>query len=197
MNYDNLKFFIIDIDDLPQEVRSDGNIKFCSSRVKYSVIGTTEEIYDQYVKDLNHTPISKDLAIKGSHWWGEVRVEKSAYKIVDGLTVKSKAPVSEETLVYVLELMKLIAKLNVEYEIEQTSYPIVTNGVEKRVSSNPVYCPELLQKIEECSTIREINIFYEEYLDCEMPRNQALELGLYDDEGKRIFSENRSKPSYL
>jgi len=198
MKYDHLTFFIADLDDIPEVLRSGNTLEFIFSTVKYAVIGVLPEIYDEYIKDyVFHKAITRDLAIKGKHWWGDIRVEKSAYDTVDGITVKKKVQVSEETISYVVELMKTIAKMIVEYEMSQTSYSVVVDQVEKVISSNPSYNRELLQKIEECATIRELNIIYEDYLGCEMPSHQANELGLYDEERKRIFEEYKVKPSFL
>jgi len=44
------------------------------------------------------------------------------------------------------------------------------------------------KKLKECSTIRDLNKFYEDYFGIEMPRLQANEEGLTDEDGKRTHT---------
>lgn len=46
----------------------------------------------------------------------------------------------------------------------------------------------ITKKIEQCSTIRDLNKFYEEYFGIEMPRQQASEEGLTDENGERTHT---------
>ena len=60
------------------------------------------------------------------------------------------------------------------------------------------YNSSLLTDIENSASIAQINIIYENYFGTELPRKDALDLNLYESDGKtRKFDASRDKPSFL
>jgi len=56
------------------------------------------------------------------------------------------------------------------------------------ISSLLVTQQTINKKIEQCSTIRDLNKFFEDYFGIEMPRQQASEEGLTDENGERTHT---------
>lgn len=185
MDYNNLIFFIADLKDLPPEVLTDHIFEFQDTKIKYSTLGCTQENYDKYIVGARHFLISRDVAVKGSKWWAEIRAEKKDY-IFNPETgyydTKVYISLSEDSIASVVECMKTYAKLLIEDEIV-----LGTSGFNESLSS----------VFQNASSISELNILYEDFFGIEMPYHQAVELNRVTSNGQRIFNENRTKLSFI
>ena len=74
---------------------------------------------------------------------------------------------------------------------------LVEYGISKLGDSHATYNSALLTSIDNCSTMEDINIIYEDYLGDELPRTQALALSKYDSDGYRTYNAGRITPSFL
>lgn len=182
MDYDSLKYILINLDNIPEKYRSGDNRIYKLNRaiINYSIVGIPPENY-HLVSSLRHLEISKEEAFNGYCWWGEIRSQKMGYKdfLINGRkkTEKSLISVQENDLEYAMSLMKKLAKLLIEDEIAR---------------GNPDYNRKgILELFENASDIRTLNKLYEDYIGIEMPRSQALEMKLFNENGKRIFKSNR------
>ncbi len=182
------KYFIADIDDLPMAVRSDGNVKFNHSTIKYSVLGVTQEIWDAHLKDAGYTEVTADEAIIGSQHWGKVGAKISDYQVEvgTGLILKTKVDIVETNRAYGVTLMKAVAKELVKYAISEKG------------DSDATYNTALLTSIDNCTTMASINSIWEDYLGGQLPKEQAQSENLYESDGvTRKYKSGRVKPDFI
>ena len=181
----NLIFFIHDVEDLPVEVRGH-RLMYVNNKIKYAICGVTQETIDEYMNGWTLDKISEDEAISGSSLWGEVRTHTSEWTDDgNGNSQKIKREISDEERETCVSVMKKVAKKLVEY------------GISKLGDSHATYNSALLTSIDNCSTMEDINIIYEDYLGDELPRTQALALSKYDSDGYRTYNAGRVTPSFL
>ena len=165
------KYFIADIDDLPMAVRSDGNVKFNHSTIKYSVLGVTQDIWDTHLKDSGYTEVTADEAIIGSQHWGKVGAQISDYvNLGDGMQLKEMVDILEPNRAY---------------------------GVTQKGDSDPTYNTALLTSIDNCTTMASINTIWEDYLGGQLPKEQAQSENLYESDGTRKYNAGRVKPDFI
>ncbi len=181
------KYFIADIDDLPMAVRSDGNVKFNHSTIKYSVLGVTQAIWDTYLKDEGFTEVTADEAIIGSQHWGKVGTKISDYvvEVGTGLILKHKVDIIDDNRAYGVKIMKAVAT-------ELVKFAITVKG-----DSHATYNTALLTTIADCTTMEAINIIFEDYLGGQLPKEQAQSLNKYDSDGKRTYNAGRVTPDFI
>tara|TARA_B100001996_G_scaffold220090_1_gene169187 strand:+ start:162 stop:734 length:573 start_codon:yes stop_codon:yes gene_type:complete len=181
------KYFIADVDDLPIAVRSDGNVKFNHSTIKYSVLGVTQDIWDAHLKDAGYTVVTADEAIIGSSHWGKVGAQISDYvNLGDGMQLKEKVDILEPNRAYGVILMKKVATEFVKYAITQKG------------NSDATYNTALLTSIDNCTTMESINTIWEDYLGGQLPKEQAQSEGKYENDGfTRTYNAGRVKPDFI
>lgn len=101
-----------------------------------------------------------------------MQIEEATKYILDSTTaVPLLSSLANSRNISVLELANKVIKKSTAYRNEISSLLITQQTVSK--------------KLLECSTIREVNKFYEEYFGIEMPQQQAYEEELTDETGKR------------
>jgi len=179
MNYDNLIYFFADLHDVSQEALDNKIFEFQDTKIKYSILGCTQENYDKYIVGVEHFPLDRNTAVKGSKWWAEIRAEKKDYVFnpeTGNYDTKVYVSLSEEAVASVVNCMKIFAKLLIEDEIE---------------NNTPGFNTSLIQTFDNCNSIYDLNILYEDFLGIEMPYKQAVELNRINANGQRIFNENR------
>ena len=181
----NLIFFIHDVEDLPVEVRGH-RLMYVNNKIKYAICGVTQETIDEYMNGWSLDKISENEAIKGGQLWAEVRTHTSEWTDDgNGNSQKIKREISDDERAVTISLMKKLAKKLVEY------------GITKLGDSHATYNSALLTSIDNCTTMEEINIIYEDYLGDELPSTQAKALNKYDSDGNRTYSAGRVTPSFL
>jgi len=187
MTYENLKYILIDVDDIPENYRSgEGNIiKLNRSLVKYSVVGVTYEDY-YLINNQPHVVITQQEALIGSCWWGDTRAEKKGYVtgFIDNQPKTERGIVSsnEADLSAALSLMKKVASMIIDAEISSGTFG---------------YNEDVKTLFDQATNIYDINILYEEFIGVEMPLPQAVEMNLAYENGQRIFNPNRLIASFL
>lgn len=175
---DRTIFFFARLKDLPAILLENNLFEYQSTIVSYSILGCNPTDYDKYVKNAKHTIITRDVAIKGAKWWGEIRAEKTDY-IDDpetGFKTRGKISLTDDAIACVITAMKTCASLIIDDEIALGTY-----GFDKNVK----------QLFENATSIRELNTLYEDFFSIEMPWKQAIEMNRTTSNGKRIFSETR------
>lgn len=187
MTYENLKYILINIDDIPENYRSGENniIKLSRNLVKYAVVGVTYEDYD-LISNLQHTVITQQEALIGTCWWGDTRAEKKGYVtgFIDEKPKTERGIISsnEADLSAALSVMKKVAEMIIDAEIS-----LGTFGYNENVKN----------LFSQAINIYDINILYEEFIGVEMPLPQAIEMNLVYQNGQRIFNPNRLIASFL
>lgn len=80
---------------------------------------------------------------------------------------------SESKGITVSELATRVIQKSTEYRNQISNLLVIQQTVTK--------------KLKECSTIKELNKFYEDYFGIEMPQQQAIKEGLSDENGTRTY----------
>jgi len=184
----NLHYFIADVEDLPMTLRENDNIKFCNSVKKYAIVGITSAMYYEHISGNGYEELTVNEALKYSKYATEIRTQHSVYwrNTETNETTKGYVGVTTASLNVALSTMKKVAiKMN-DYVVANTA----------NVSDTP-FAGTVLTKINEASTMGEINIVYENYFHIEMPKTQAESLNLVDENGKRIYQAERTATDYL
>tara|TARA_R100000458_G_scaffold59679_1_gene71105 strand:- start:2906 stop:3478 length:573 start_codon:yes stop_codon:yes gene_type:complete len=184
----NLHFFLADIDELPVEIRGT-RLMYVNNKIKYAICGVSDNTWKEYLnenKSFGLQELTEDEAIKGASLWAEVRTHTSEWTDDgNGNSQKIKREISDDERAVTVSLMKKLAKKLVEY------------GITKLGDSHATYNSALLTSIDNCTTMEEINIIYEDYLGDELPSTQAKALNKYDSDGNRTYSAGRVTPSFL
>lgn len=192
------KYFLADLGDLPELFRDGNNspLIFRDSKVKFSVCGCEESDYDTHIAPLKASKpiediVDEDTALTASRCWADVREKRSIYqgdsdidKYADGTSGKIKIEITDDMRAKTLTVMKQHAKLLTQFAIDE--------------GEGDPYNSTLLTDIENSGSITQINIIYENYFGTQLPRKDALDLNLYESDGKtRKFDASRDKPSFL
>ena len=183
-----LHYFIADIDDLSEELRSNNNLAFVHSIKKYSIVGVTSFIYENYIQGNSFTEISSSDALMAHKYASEVRTKHSEYvrDVETNQTTKQYVGVSSAGLEQALGVMKIIAKkLNVDY---------YENAPDQ---SDTIYGNPVLTEINNATTMGEMNIIYENYFHVDMPKTQAEALNLYGENYTRTYQPGKVSTDYL
>jgi hypothetical protein len=144
----------------------------------YSIISVTEEGEIELNKlNLSMEEISEDEAITGVKFYGISRDFRKAYSQVEGLipdegSLKTTIYHTEATKNAALGLMKKITKRRIVDEFNRRTDQTGKDGI--------------LKSVDDCETIWGMNIIREALLGVEIPKYQALEMNLCDDDGNRI-----------
>jgi hypothetical protein len=77
-----------------------------------------------------------------------------------------------------------------EITVEEMANKVVEKSTAFRneISNLLITQQTINKKIEQCSNIRELNKFFEDYFGIEMPRQQASEEGLTNENGERTHT---------
>lgn len=189
------KYFLADLGDLPELFRDGHNspLTYRNSKVKFGICACEESDYDTYITPLKASKpiediVDEDTAITASRCWGDVREKRSVYS-GDSDTdkpsaIKTKITITDDMRAKTLTVMKQHAKLLTQFAIDE--------------GEGDPYNATLLTDIENTASITQINIIYENYFGTEVPRKDAIDLNLYESDGKtRKFNASRNKPSFL
>lgn len=171
-----MKYYIARFD---KEIPSIASMQILSSTDNYTVIKIQEEHIDNFPFDsVSWEEITEFEATIATKFYGETRPYRSAYSDVEGLEPdedelakgkrKTKVYFTWEIYNATVSLMKRILKKNIQDEFD------------KRNSREGEQ--QLLNIIDNLTTIREINYKREELLGIEMAKPQLKELFLWDDE---------------
>ena len=192
------KYFLADLGDLPELFRDGHNspLTYRSGKVKFNICACEESDYDTYIAPLKASKpiediVDEDTALTASRCWGDVREKRSIYqgdsdvdKYADGTSGKIKIEITDDMRAKTLIVMKQAAKLITQFAIDE--------------GEGDPYNATLLTDIENAASITQINIIYENYFGTQLPRKDALDLNLYESDGKtRKFDASRDKPSFL
>lgn len=183
------KYFIADIDDLPDAVKQNGLLSHHDSKVKYSILGCDEPVYDEHIKDVTKkTDITEEEALVGGRCWADTRAKRSEWVAETDVdksgSVKTKIDITDEMRETTLKVMKIIAKLNVQYAIDE--------------GEGAPYDASLLTDIENSASVEQINIIYENYLGADIGAPQATTENKYESDGfTRKYDAARNQPSFL
>lgn len=147
----------------------------------YSIISLTEEALPFFPKDVYLEEISELEGTEAWKFYGSARDYRKAYSDIEGLepdedelekgSRRTKVYITPEINDATITLMKRIFKARIREEF---------NTRESREGEE-----EILSMIDSLSTIKDINIKREELLDIEMPRLQAIDMGLWDETTNR------------
>lgn len=189
------KYFLADLGDLPELFRDGHNspLTYRNSKVKFGICACEESDYDTYITPLKASKpiediVDEDTALTASRCWGDVREKRSVYS-GDSDTdkpsaIKTKITITDDMRAKTLTVMKQHAKLLTQFAIDE--------------GEGDPYNATLLTDIENTASITQINIIYENYFGTEVPRKDAIDLNLYESDGKtRKFNASRNKPSFL
>ena len=189
------KYFLADLGDLPELFRDGHNspLTYRNSKVKFVICECEEADYDTYITPLKASKpiediVDEDTALTASRCWGDVREKRSVYS-GDSDTdkpsaIKTKITITDDMRAKTLTVMKQHAKLLTQFAIDE--------------GEGDPYNATLLTDIENTASITQINIIYENYFGTEVPRKDAIDLNLYESDGKtRKFDASRNKPSFL
>ena len=189
------KYFLADLGDLPELFRDGHNspLTYRSGKVKFNICACEESDYDTYIAPLKASKpiediVDEDTALTASRCWGDVREKRSVYS-GDSDTdkpsaIKTKITITDDMRAKTLTVMKQHAKLLTQFAIDE--------------GEGDPYNATLLTDIENTASITQINIIYENYFGTEVPRKDAIDLNLYESDGKtRKFDASRNKPSFL
>ena len=170
-----MKYFIV---RFYREVPQIEGITLLTSLDSYSIISATEN-GEMELSNLNLSmeQISEDEAITGVKFYGISREYRKAYSEVEGLVPdegsrKTTVYHTDETKQITLSLMKKIAKRRIIDEF---------NRREDQTGKEDV-----LKSVDDCQSIWDMNILKESLLGVEMPRYQAIQMGMCDENGNRL-----------
>ena len=188
-----IKYFIAEAHTLPQAVKDE--LKHVDTKVKYSICGVEDTFYDATFDSAFKTANKIDdiadetTALEGGRCFADVRDKRSVWNDVtkpyeDSTPSKTKVDITTAQKAASITMMKAIAKKIVQYGIDE--------------GAGSPYDASLLTDIENSTTIDALNIIYENYLGCDLPRTQALSLNKYESDGHtRIYDAGRNSPSFL
>ncbi len=184
----NLHYFIADVGDLPEALRENDNIQFCHSVKKYAVVGVTSAMYYEHISGNGYDELTAEQALKYSKYNTEVRTQHSVYwrNTETNQTMKGYVGVTTASLNIALDVMKQVATKMNNFVASNTP----------NVSDTP-FAGTVLTKINEASTMGEINIVYENYFHIDMPKSQAESLNLINEDGNRTYQAERTATDYL
>lgn len=170
-----MKYFIIRFQREVPQIEGMTTLSWLDS---YGIFSVTEAAEESVLSlDVSMEEISEDEALTGVKFYGVSRDYRSAYSEVEGLTpdeeggYKTKVYHTDETKAVTLSLMKKISKKRV---IDEFNRREDQSGKE-----------DVLASIDAASTIWDLNILREDLLGVEIPRYQAAEMGLTDENGER------------
>ena len=87
-----------------------------------------------------------------------------------------------------------------EHELDKTELAnkILTKAEEwnDKLSKMLVDCQKLIKEFKNVDNVKDMNILYEKYFGIMMPISQAQELGLCDQYGNRIFTDENGETKY-
>jgi len=188
-----IKYFIAEAHTLPEAVKAE--LKHIDSKVKYSICGVEDTFYDATFDSAFKTANKIDdiadetTALEGGRCFADVRDKRSVPNDVtkpyeDSTPGKTKVDITTAQRAAAVTIMKAFAKKIVQYGIDE--------------GAGSPYDASLLTDIENSTTVESLNIIYENYLGCDLPRTQALSLNKYESDGHtRIYDAGRNSPSFL
>lgn len=171
---DNLVYFIASLKELPKEALENNIFKFQDTKYVFSFLGVTQEDYNKYIVGSPHEVLPERMVRNGCNWWGEIRASKKSYPA--GATDKQLISITEENAADTVALMKVFARKIVEREI---------------AAGHSGYNQTVINMFESASSIKELNVLYEDFIGVPMPDGQALEMNRFNSNGQRIYNENR------
>tara|TARA_B100000131_G_scaffold277946_1_gene282111 strand:+ start:759 stop:1340 length:582 start_codon:yes stop_codon:yes gene_type:complete len=189
------KYFLADLDDLPNEFKNGKLSHYSSHSGKFAVCGCEEADYDTHIAPLksgeNKKPIEdivdEETALEASRCWGDTREKRSLWSgdtDVDKYPTKSKVSITDDQRAKTLTVMKQAAKMIVQLAIDE--------------GEGDPYNASLLTDIENTATVTQINIIYENYLGQQLCRKDATDLNKYESDGyTRKYDASRVKPSCI
>jgi len=152
----------------------------------YGVFSATPEAEAELDElNLSMEEISEDEALIGIRFYSISRDYRKAYSAVEGLEPdeeggsKTKVYHTEHTKEVTLSLMKKITKRRIVDEF---------NRREDQTNKDSV-----LASVDACTSIWDINILKENLLGVEMPVYQAVDMGLFNENGLRKVPVDYSK----
>jgi hypothetical protein len=152
----------------------------------YGVFSATPEAEAELDElNLSMEEISEDEALIGIRFYSISRDYRKAYSAVEGLEPdeeggsKTKIYHTEHTKEVTLSLMKKITKRRIVDEF---------NRREDQTNKDSV-----LDSVDACTSIWDINILRENLLGVEMPVYQAVDMGLFNENGLRKVPVDYSK----
>ena len=193
-----IKYFNAHLDDLPESWRDGGStpLTMIGSGVWFVICGCEESDYDAVIEPLKASKpitdiVDEDTALIASRCWGDVREKRSVYqgdsdidRYSDGTSGKIKIEITDDMRAKTLTVMKQSAKMLVQFAIDS--------------GDGDPYNSALLTDIENSATITQINIIYENFLGAGLPKKDATDLNLYENDGhSRKYTTTRHTPSFL
>ena len=170
-----MKYFIV---RFYKEIPQIEGITIHTSFDSYSIFSATEEGEIELNKlNLSMEEITEDEAITGVKFYGISRDYRKAYSQVEGLVPdeeggrKTTVYHTDETRQVTLSLMKKITKRRILDEFNRR-----TDQTGKE---------DVIKSVDDCQSIWDINILRENLLGVEMPRYQAAQMGLCDENNNR------------
>lgn len=152
----------------------------------YGIYLLTPEAESEVVKlGVSMEEISEDEALIGPKFYAVSREYRKAYSAVEGLEPdeeggsKTKVYHTDHTKEVTLSLMKKITNLRIIDEFNR-----------REDQSNK---ESVLASVNAATSIWDINILREDLLGVEMPVYQASEMGLLNENGRRIIPVNYNK----
>lgn len=176
---ENLVYFIAILKELPKGCFDNNIFKFQDTKYVYSFLGVTQEDYTKYIAGAPHDVLDGQMVVDGCKWWGEIRSQKKHYakdEELGGETLKVYISMTDTIAANTVALMKIFAAKIINREIEK---------------GTPGYNKTVFDLFDKATTIRELNILYEDYIGVPMPDSQAREMKLFTANGQRIYNENR------
>ena len=145
-------------------------------------------MYYEHISGNGYDELTAEQALKYSKYNTEVRTQHSVYwrNIETNQTMKGYVGVTTASLNIALDVMKQVATKMNNFVAANTP----------NVSDTP-FAGTVLTKINEASTMGEINIVYENYFHINMPKSQAESLNLIDEDGNRTYQAERTATDYL
>ena len=178
-----MKYFIV---RFYREVPQIDGMTSLTSFDSYGVFSVTAEAETEFLAlDVSKEEITEDEATIGSKFYAISRDYRKAYSAVEGLEPdeeggsKTKVYHTEETRAVTLSLMKKITKRRIVDEF---------NRREDQTGKE-----NILNSVDDCTSIWDINILRENLLGVEMPVYQAGDMGLLDERGLRIIPVDYNK----
>ena len=177
------KYFLADPGDLPAVLQTPTRLLHTQQTVKFSVCGVTQSDWDNYVAGKGYTEITYDEARCG-RYWGKVQDTASVYSTDEnGYTSKVKEPITDPDKALCIGLMKKVAKDCVQF------------GIDK--GAGAPYNTALLTVVDNCTTMQDINLFFENYLGLEQGLYSAQSLGMTESDGITRTYESRTFPTFI
>ena len=181
-------YFIADVGELPEALRENDNIGFYHSVKKYAVVGVSSAMYYEHIAGNGYEEMTTDEALKFHKYASEVRTQHSVYwrNTETNQTTKGYVGVTTASLNVALDVMKRVG-------VHMNNFVAANTP---NVSDTP-FAGTVLTKLNEASTMGEINIVYENYFHIDMPKPQAESLNLIDEDGNRTYQAERTTTDYL